>query len=598
MLDPFFAGFTGIASDPDTALHAMAPNGSRGLAGDAGLIGTAMAHRDGCLASIVGHPHWPAAVAGEASAAGNAEALLAMWARYGPDTPRHIGGAFALAIIDTEARQALLAIDRMGQYPLIYQPTGHGGLIFATNARLLQAHPDARGGLDPQAIHDYLYHHMIAAPRSIHAGCRRLRGAEYLLWRAGSGVQTATYWLPDFAGAGSSPPGGDELLATLGKAIPSGDDKQQGAFLSGGLDSSTIVGLMAQQQGDPVRAFCAGFDAPGYDELDYARATARHFGARAAECLITPADVAATLPEVATAWDEPFGNSSALPALHCARLAASQGITTLMAGDGGDELFAGNKRYLEQGVFERYRRLPAALRHRLLTPLLSRLPDTAGLLGKARRYVEQAETPLPDRLQRYNFLHRHDPAGIFDPELLAAVDSQAPLADLRERYAAPADADSIQRMLYMDWQVTLADNDLRKVRGMCQLAGVDVIFPFLDDEVVSLASRVPSQALLANGKLRHYYREAVRDFLPAATLNKSKHGFGLPFGVWLRDDPQLRELAGDALTSLAGRGLFRRDFLEQTRQRHDEVHAAYYGELIWLLTVLELWLQDYDARTP
>ncbi len=220
---------------------------------------------------------------------------------------------------------------------------------------------------------------------------------------------------------------------------------------------------------------------------------------------------------------------------------------------------------------------------------------TAFLVGKARSYIAQANVPLPDRLQSYNFLHRHDPSEIFSPDLLAAVDKAAPLQLLREEYNLPKDASAVNRMLFLDWKFTLHDNDLVKVNTMCHLAGVNVAYPMLDPSLIDFSMTVPATWKVRDGELRWFYKRAMESFLPDKIINKSKHGFGLPFGVWTRSHAGLRALAKSALDSLGRRGFFRAEFLENALRLHEEAHAGYYGELVWIFTVLELWLQ---ARMP
>jgi asparagine synthase (glutamine-hydrolysing) len=210
--------------------------------------------------------------------------------------------------------------------------------------------------------------------------------------------------------------------------------------------------------------------------------------------------------------------------------------------------------------------------------------------------VRQAREPLPDRLERWNYFTRTAAAEILTPEFLAKVDTRAPLELLRSVYRRAPDASPLNRMLMLDWKQTLADNDLRKVNRTAALAGVDVEYPFLDPAVVELSTRVPSRLKIRGLTLRAFYKDAMRDFLPREILRKSKHGFGLPFGLWLRDHAPLRELVFDSLATLRRRGIVRGSYLDGLRDQHAQEHAAYYGEFIWILAVLELWLQRYAGR--
>jgi asparagine synthase (glutamine-hydrolysing) len=214
-------------------------------------------------------------------------------------------------------------------------------------------------------------------------------------------------------------------------------------------------------------------------------------------------------------------------------------------------------------------------------------------IGKADSYIVHANVPLPDRLQSYNFLHRHDPAEVFSADLLAAIGRDGPLALLREEYSAPLTSSAVDRMLFLDWKFTLHDNDLIKVNTMCELAGVDVAYPMLDQSLIDFSIRLPGDWKVRDGQLRWFYRRAMAGFLPREILEKTKHGFGLPFGTWTRTHARLKRMAEDSLASLAGRGYFRREFLQQALRMHAAGHASYYGELVWILMVLELWLQRH-----
>jgi len=307
------------------------------------------------------------------------------------------------------------------------------------------------------------------------------------------------------------------------------------------------------------------------------------------------------LPLVASSYLEPFGNSSALPAYFCARLASRQGIAALLAGDGGDEIFAGNERYGKQRAFSPYLSIPSSLREGIINPLVNRLPDGFPVASKAKNYLRQANTPLPDRLQAYNFLHQFPAKSLFRKDVLESVNKEEPLNIQRKIYNTPEGSSPLNRLLYLDWQFTLADNDLRKVSHMCALAGTKVHYPMLDDELVEFSCQIPSRWKLKNSPfntnqgLRSFYKYALKGWLPNATINKSKQGFGLPFGVWLSTHKPLREMAYEALDRIKQREIFHNAFIDRCVKLHREGHAAYYGELIWLLMVLEFWLERHQS---
>ena len=584
---------------PSQALDADAPwpgascnrrlgDGACGIAGDHAIA------EDGLLAAVTGHPRWlDPELAELASTHGDAGAALAARRRHGDDFLNRLGGDFALVIADSRAGRLVAAIDRFGQASLYYAPC-RGGVVVATRRPLLSEHPDAPSAIDPQSIHDYLYFHMIPAPATLYTGMGKLLAA-HRLQLSGEDIAVERYWTPDFSEAPADEAAlGRELRDTLGNAVERRLAGDTGSFLSGGLDSSTVTGLHAARAPGKAHACSIGFDVPGYDEMEYARLAARHFDVPLSEYYAAPTDIADTVEAVVRTFDEPFGNSSALPAYLCARMAQQHGMSRLLAGDGGDELFAGNARYAKQGLFEQYFRIPRALRAGVLEPMLmgpaGRLPG----LRKGRSYIEQARIPLPDRTETYNFLHRIDPQTVFEPDFLTAINREHPLAHLRELYATREDAGTLNRMLYLDWQITLADNDLRKVNGACRLAGIDVTFPMLDDDVVALSCRVPSATKLHRGQLRRFYKQAFRGFLPDEVIDKKKHGFGLPFGMWLRDDKRLHELAQDMLRKVRSHGWVRGEFIDELMDVHLRDHPSYYGEFVWVLMALGIWLEHRE----
>ncbi|MEW6254278.1 MAG: asparagine synthase C-terminal domain-containing protein, partial [Planctomycetota bacterium] len=321
------------------------------------------------------------------------------------------------------------------------------------------------------------------------------------------------------------------------------------AFLSGGTDSSTVVGALTAARGAPVDTFSIGFDADGFDEMEYARCAAGRFGSRAHERYLTPADIVTAIPVIAREYDEPFGNSSAVPTYFCARAAQEAGFGRMLAGDGGDEIFGGNARYAKQRLFELYGRIPAPLRRGVIEPL-THLPGLSNRfpLSKLKSYVAQARIDLPLRLETYNFLHRTPLDRIFEADFLHAVDPSLADAALVEVYARTASDHYINRMMHVDLKFTLADNDLRKVGTMTEAAGVEVHYPLLDDRLVEFAHHLPVDYKVRGQTLRWFFKQALTDLLPEKIIKKTKHGFGLPFGVWSNQYAPLGELVGDSLS--------------------------------------------------
>lgn len=549
---------------------------------------------DGGLVVIVGRPYFRNKdLSNIAQQQGFAAAVAGGYAEFSQDIFRLLFGSFCCAIIDTTAKRVLIGIDRLGQESLYYLATDTV-LHFGSSAGMALACGEAKSALLNQGIYNYLYFHMVPCPGSVYSGLQKIPAAHYVDYHNGQ-CQIVNYWLPVFSDSTkdySFEELSKQLKAVLRTSVERSlvDAGKIGSFLSGGLDSSTVTGVLAELSEHSTAAYSIGFSADGYDEMAYARITARHFGVELNEYYVTPQDVVDALPMIATSYDEPFGNSSALPAYFCAKMAAENGVTTLLAGDGGDEIFGGNERYVKQRVFEHYAKIPYTLRRGLIEPLLKLMPTGLPMISKTNSYIAQANMPLPDRLQSYNFLHRHAASDIFSDDFLMDVDVALPLELLRSIYHRPHQACDLNRMLYLDWQITLADNDLRKVSHMCAIGGVNVSYPMLDDALVEFSCQVPGNWKIKGVDLRHFYKRALKDWLPQETINKRKQGFGLPFGVWMQTYKPLRELAYDNLLKLKSRGFIRPEFIDRTIQMHQSEHAAYYGELVWIFTVLELWM--------
>lgn len=549
----------------------------------------------GCVAAILGRPRWSnGSTRHLADERGNAVALLARYRERGSEVLQDVQGNFAAVLVDPREKYVLVALDRTGTERMCFAQVA-GALVFSTSARAVARHIDQAAPINRQATFEYLYCHMVPSPDTAFSGVEKLLPAECLEMR-GAALARRFYWqlAYDTSGIGSEAEMKKRFLDLTRQAVERQlDQRPTGAFLSGGTDSSTVSGMLGQVSGKPAETFSIGFEAQGFDELEYARITSKHFGTNPHEYYVTPDDVAEAMPLIAAAYDEPFGNASAAPTYFCAKLARDHGISVVLAGDGGDEFFGGNERYSKQGVFEHFHRLPAVFR-RVLEPAVRNFPLGSALMPvrKAQSYIQQARIPLPDRLETYNFLHRSPLQEIFEPEFLGAVDTDRPLELMREAYFRCASTEPVERMMHLDHKFTLADNDLRKVSRMCELAGVEVRFPFLDDDLVAFSGTLQVKQKVSGNKLRVLFKEALRGFLPDETITKSKHGFGLPFGVWLGSHGPLKALADDALRSLAQRGIVKPAYLRQLQQDHaSSGHASYFGVMIWVLVQLELWLQ-------
>ncbi|MEF8735578.1 MAG: asparagine synthase C-terminal domain-containing protein [Candidatus Accumulibacter necessarius] len=527
---------------------------------------------------------------------GPAADILQAWHTRGIDLASGIHGTYALAIIDTRRQCVFLAVDRFAIETLCYRSDGKT-LAFSDRADCVQGRGDE---LDPQAIFDYLYFHMIPAPRTVFRQVRRLPAAHSVLIDR-NGVHETRHWPLLFDEQHRQPfaAARDTFRNLICDSVTEevAGHKRVGAFLSGGTDSSTVAGMLCQVTGKPAPAYSIGFDAEGYDEMEYARLAARHFGCEHHEYYVTPADLVTSIPAVAQHFDQPFGNSSALPAYYCARNAQADGCTKMLAGDGGDELFGGNTRYATQRVFEYYHSLPQGVR-RLIEPMctdgspLRRIPG----IRQATGYVRHSRVPMPDRLQSFNLLMQLDPENVLTADFLAQIDSSEPSSHMQATWNECQAPSLINRMLAYDWRYTLADSDLPKVRGATRMAGIAVAYPLLTDRLTDFSMALPPDWKLRRFKLRWFFKEALRGFLPDEILTKKKKGFGLPFGVWTTRTPALRKLVEDSLSTLAKRGIVRPDFIRKLMSEHLPQHPGYYGEMVWILTMFEQWLRGLETQ--
>ncbi len=576
---------------PEGALHEHSSQ-MLGVAG-CSRFGKAQIHvENGLAAALYGRPRFlDADLAFIARDQNPAMAVAHGWVRFGEILPTLMQGNFAFAVLEPLKKKAFLALDRVGAERLCYAKHGNQ-LVFGSSVQSVAAHPAVGRVIDPQAIYDYLYFHTIPAPRSLYQGVHKLLPGQTLTLRNGQ-LSTGYYWQADYTPADA---GFDlhrrDFRKVLDQAVRDADAPATAAFLSGGTDSSTIVGALTAARGAPVDTFSIGFDADGFDEMEYARCAAERYGSRSHEYYLKPADIVTAIPIITREYDEPFGNDSAVPTYFCAKAAREAGFENMFAGDGGDEIFGGNARYAKQRLFEAYAHLPAVLRRGLIEPVAN-LPGLSDRfpLSKLKSYVAQAKVGLPLRLESYNFLHRTPLDQIFAADFIQAVDPSSTDAALSEVYNRTASDHYINRMMHLDLKFTLADNDLRKVGTMTEAAGIEVHYPLLDDRMVAFANHLPVDYKVRGQKLRWFFKQALDDLLPEKIINKSKHGFGLPFGVWSNQYAPLGDIVGDSLSDFKKRGLIQPAYLDHMLAMQRGQHASYYGVMIWVVMMLEQWLK-------
>jgi len=562
-----------------------------------GLTPVHLAMRDGLLVAVDADLCNHAALLAEhqksngGSIASVADLVAVLYDRYGLDFVERLEGAFSLALWDPKHRTLVLTVDRFG-FKTLYWSFERGRISFASRLAGVAA-AKQHSEVDPAAVMQFLIHTVIPAPLTIYQGVERLEPATLLVYERGQTRRTR-YWDVNYSESHSPKVSewADELRECMRQAVHSHlagcQAERTGSYLSGGTDSSSVAAF-ASEVHSPFNTFSIYFDNLRYDETSFSRLAAEQFRTRHHEKCLQVNDALDAIPKLVEYYDEPFGNSSSVGSYYCARLARENGVDVLLAGDGGDELFAGNERYATDKKFAVYHSIPEKLRGGLIKPLAGLLPK-AGPLSYPARYIRRAETPNPRRMLRYSFFLTEATQEVFEPDFLeqAKPELQYEIAE-KHFNSAPQASSELNRLLYMDVKMTLGDNDLRKVVGTADLAGVCVRFPLLDRRLVELSGRIPSHLKLRGLEKRYIFKQAMKSILPDRILHKKKHGFGVPVGYWLVQDPQMRALA-DLLDEPQARqrGYFRPEFLSHLKQV-SHTHPAYYGEGLWMLLVLELW---------
>lgn len=521
---------------------------------------------------------------------------LAEWAAGGEMDPMLLRGRFALVGWDATTRSLHAFTDGFRTCPVYWAETPRG-IVVASDLRLI-----ARSGLVPRqahpaALYQYLNFSYVPAPVSALDGVFKLpAGCRLDLVDGVPAVKP--YWDPSYPEdlALDEAERVSELrrciVDTIGDYRP-GDAGGWGAFLSGGTDSSSICGILARQHTAPVHSFSIGFAEEGYDELEYARIASAAFRLDAHEYRVSEADTVDSVPALARAFDEPFGNSSAIPTFHCAQLAARSGVDLLIGGDGGDEIFGGNERYRKDAIFERFHQAPAPARWmgQGLAAMLSRIDQRWA--NRIKNFVHRGTLPNPDRFYSDDAFASKHYDSLLSPSFRAVVGPDDAL-DVQRRLHAQAEArDPLHRLMYLDLKMTIADNDVVKVVRASRLAGVDVAFPYLDRGLVDFTGRLPGKDKLRGAQKRYLFKRAADDILPEAIRNKRKQGFGLPVSVWLRQGGRYHDLVRDVLLSprTRARGYFQDNFVPQLLQRHERGAWDHSAEL-HMMTMLELWHRD------
>jgi asparagine synthase (glutamine-hydrolysing) len=530
------------------------------------------------------------------------EVILALWQREGVACVERLNGMFAFALWDARRRRLTLVRDRVGKKPLHYYVDGEKAL-FASEPKGIFVDPEVPAEADLDAIHRYLTFGYVPAPRSAFRGVRKVPPAHYV--EIGEdGVRVARYWRLRYRPTRhlSEADACAELVARLRVAVQRRlvSDVPLGAFLSGGVDSSTVVALMSGLTDRPVKTFSIGFEEERYNELPYARLLAARYGTDHHEFVVKP-DAVAVLPEIVWHYNEPFADSSAIPTYYLAELARRH-VTVALNGDAGDENFAGYQRYRIHQLTSRWDRLPGLLAWGIGVGVRT-LPadgDPTRLLRRIQNFWADKHVEARRRYGRWmTILPEVVKQEVYSSEFRAAVEGVDPMDDLLRAYALADTPDLLDATLAADVATYLPDDLLVKVDIASMAHGLEARSPFIDHEFMEFAATLPSSLKLRGAEKKYIFKRAVRDLVPAAVLDRPKQGFGVPISAWLRGP--LRELVHDTLFSRASRarGLF--DVRALERMVHDHDHHPAVGDRhvqLWALLMLELWYARFIDRAP
>ncbi|MBW3607022.1 MAG: asparagine synthase (glutamine-hydrolyzing) [Actinobacteria bacterium] len=517
------------------------------------------------------------------------EVLVHLYEEHGEDMLSRLRGMFAIAIWDAGERRLLLARDRFGIKPLYWRQDG-GVLSFASELKALRGMPGFRGRLDPDAVEAYFAFNSIPSPMTIYRDVRKLAPGTLLSWSPGSPVALRRWCRPSPVAAGEVR-GEDEreLAAELGDRLRDSvrahlvSDVPVGVWLSGGVDSGLLAALAAQESGERLRTFSIGFEERSFDELDRARKVAARLGSDHHEAILGPQS-AALLPQIAAAFDEPYADSSALPADAVSRLTA-QHVKVALSGEGGDELFGGYQTYAADLLAPRLARVA-----RVARPVIERIPSSSRRVSldyKARRFVRAAGLPP---LERHHGWKEILAPGVRARLLAPLHDGRAP-ADpvdlLRRRYAETAGAEPLARLQDVDLAPYLADDLLTKTDRMSMAHSLEVRVPFLDPHVAELALALPTAAKVRFLAKKRLLRSVASTLLPREVARGPKRGFSIPMAAWLRGPllPMARDLLAPAAIARAGvldpAPVTR--LLDEHVARRDDHSRALWGVLCFVL---------------
>jgi asparagine synthase (glutamine-hydrolysing) len=532
--------------------------------------------------------------------ASDTETLVHLYEDEGAGFVRHLEGMFALAIWDARNRQLVLARDRLGKKPLVYRYEPRR-LLFASELKSLLEVPGLPCEVDPSALDEYLAYQYVPHPHTILKGFRKLPPAHYAVYRDGR-LRVERYWRPELDRERPAP--AEQYVAELREALRAAvarrleSEVPLGAFLSGGVDSSIVVGLMTELAREPVRTFSIGFSVPEYDETSFARSVAQQLGTVHQEFCVE-ADCLDVLPKLVWHFDEPFADSSAIPTWYVAKL-TRQHVTVALTGDGGDELFAGYPRYRAVELASWFDRLPGPFKHLLASRLWQRLPASPRQKSPLRRFKRLVGALDQAPARRYfdwvSIFNEGRRAELYHDDFIPRLSEGDPFDFLQTAFARCAGRDPVTAASLVDLQTYLPCDILTKVDTASMAHGLECRAPFLDHHVVELAASMPLALKYRRGRGKRILIEAFGGMLPRVVRRRAKMGFGVPLDHWFRHELKdyVREVLLDAHS--LERGYFRP---ESVRLLVDDHQAGRFDHSyrLWSLLVFELWQRKWlDGR--
>ncbi len=527
----------------------------------------------------------------------DSEVLPHLYEELGADLPMKLNGMFGLAVWDERSRALLLARDRMGQKPLYWAHMG-GALVFASELKALLQCPEVARKIDHSSVAKYLAYEYVPAPHTIFEGIQKLEPGHLLRYRDGR-IIVRRYWdvpLGDERIGLSEAEAIKEFMRLFDRSVRRRliSDVPLGVFLSGGIDSSSVVAVMSRHA-DPrdIKTFSIAFEEKSFDESSHARRVAEHFGTDHREQVVTPKDLVALLPRVSELIDEPFADPSIIPTYALSRF-TRQHVTVALGGDGGDELFAGYPTFQAERLSAWYQGLPRALKRYVIEPLCLRLPvsdENISFDFKVKQFLKGAEVRGITRHMVW--------MGAFSQAELGALLVDPPPADVFEdarRHASNArDASDGNAMLYAYKKLYLAEDILQKVDRASMGVSLEARAPFLDHELVEFVARLPYRMKLNGFTMKYLLKKGMEGLLPRGIAARPKKGFGIPVAKWIKGP--LKRMTLDLLSEerLTRDGILRPQAVEALLDDHFAGRADNRKKL-WTLIMFQKW-HDRWARS-